>query len=140
MTSAEFREMIAPKHRTTRITPNGFKREKELKSYAEKLWRDEGPGILLAATKSRIVRMIYEPFVLELPGGRRYKIDWIALSEDYQFHLVATKGKGSHKLAGYRDSRAALKECVELHDWARYWQADRVDKTWKLTEIVLEKV
>jgi hypothetical protein len=135
MSVDEYRALTAKKRGPVRIAASGFQRDRKYKSGAEREWAEVGYRYLEQEIDASIVRLVYEPFVLTLPGARKYRIDFFGVSQDYVFHMIAVKGYRSHKLASYADSRAALKECAELYPWARYWQADKRGAIWEIREI-----
>jgi hypothetical protein len=140
LTPAQYKRLSAgkpvdSKPRRVKAVPVRFQRIPKKRSYAEVLWEKEGPAIMRQIVDAPIVRTTFEMLPLPLPGGRSYLADFWHLTPGGQILIVATKGTGSKKLKSYRDSRAALKECAELYRWARFFQADRVNGEWVVTEV-----
>ena len=90
------------------------------RSDAERSWAASGNHYLLSHYGVTVVKTYYEPFTVNLPGGR-YTPDFMHILGNGQIVFVEIKGSKAQK--GYRDARSKLRAAAELHPWADWIEA-----------------
>lgn len=91
-----------------RISKDGFK------SGLERKWFRLGPAILEDRLKVKVVKTIYEPFSINLPGGS-YTPDFLHLFADGRVYLIETKG--NRRMSNARDARSKFRAAAEILDF-----------------------
>ena len=90
------------------------------RSDAERSWAASGNHYLLAHYGTPVVKTYYEPFVVNLPGGK-YTPDFMHLMSNGLVVFVEIKGSKAQR--GYRDARSKLRAAAALHPWADWIEA-----------------
>lgn len=84
------------------------------KSGLERKWAALGPAILEDRLQTKVIKTLYEPISINLPGGS-YTPDFGHLLADGRFYLVETKG--NRRMKNARDARSKFRAAAEILDF-----------------------
>lgn len=123
VSEAEFHELAARLERSAgsvscsdlkpgpRVKARARVNERGTKSNLESRWMDYGGIVISSIVNLPVVKTIYEPFSLNIPGGG-YTPDFLHILGDGSIMIVETKGNIRMKNA--RDSRTKFRAAAEV--------------------------
>ena len=99
------------------------------RSGVEREWSTVGSLLLEDELGTSVALTLYEPFVVNLPGGR-FTPDFLHILDDGR--LVFCEVKVSKRQKNYRDARSKLRAAACLHPWALWLEARRPRGNWEI--------
>lgn len=101
-------------------------------SKVEEEWANSGEIYMQEHFGIPVLRQDYEPLTLNLPGGIKYKPDFLYILDN--FNIVLAEIKNSRKNKGYRTTLNKLKTAAEIYPYFIYIEVIK-DEGWKIRRI-----